>query len=208
MDPAARPKWKTTASRYLVEDRWLKLRADACLTPGGEVLEPWYVLEYPDWVNCLVIDQAEEVVLLHHYRHGAGEYVPEIVGGNVDAGDSPLEAVRRELQEEIGYVPGELYPTGIAYPNPSNQTNKLHAFLAVGGACTEARHKEAGADFSIGKIPFRDFLGSVTDPASATCYQSLHLTSIFFALNFIRKSVTRSAALDRLRERIAEAGSA
>ena len=72
MEPASRPLWKTTASKYVVNDRWLKLRADTCLTPDGDVLDPWYVLEYPDWVNCVVVDAEDDIILLHHYRHGVG----------------------------------------------------------------------------------------------------------------------------------------
>ena len=60
------PKWQTTDSRYLVNDRWLRLRADTCTTPDGQTIEPWYVLEYPEWVNCLVIDQEDKVILLRH----------------------------------------------------------------------------------------------------------------------------------------------
>ena len=203
MDSAWLPKWKTTASRYLVVDRWLKLRADTCLTPDGEVLDPWYVLEYPDWVNCVVVDAEDDIVLLQHYRHGIGEFVPEIVAGTVEHGDTPEAAIRKELREEIGYVPGELYPTGIASPNPSNQSNRLHTFLAVGGTCTDARQKEAGADFRVEKIPCKEFFDSVFDPGSKSCYQSMHLTSVAFAHTFIRKSDVKSGILTRLRHKLA-----
>ncbi|MEK7153049.1 MAG: NUDIX hydrolase [Patescibacteria group bacterium] len=194
------PKWQTTDSRYLVNDRWLRLRADTCTTPDGQTIEPWYVLEYPEWVNCLVIDQEDNVILLRHYRHGVDAYISEIIGGNMDPGDdSPEATITKELQEEIGYQGGEIYKTGAAYANPSNQNNKLHTFLAVGGACIASSVKELGADFLIEKLPFKEFAAKITDPANSTLYQSLHLTSIFFALNFIRQTDIDSEAVARLR---------
>jgi 8-oxo-dGTP pyrophosphatase MutT (NUDIX family) len=200
MDNEQLPKWKTVDSKYLVNDRWLKLRADTCLTPDGDTIGPWYVLEYSDWISCLAIDRDDNVILLRHYRHGVDEYVPEIVGGGVDPEDeSPKIAAIRELQEEIGYEGGELYSVGEAFANPSNQTNTMHVFLAVGGACTHERLKEIGADFVVETMPFKDFVAQVMSPTPAAKYQSLHLASIFLALNFIRSTKDPSETIARLR---------
>lgn len=109
----------------------------------------------------------------------------------------------RELQEEIGYQGGEIYKTGAAYANPSNQNNKVHSYLAVGGTCSAEKTKELGADFLEEKIAFKDFVADISDPANSTLYQSLHIASIFFAFNFIRSTKTDSAAIVRLRSTLA-----
>ncbi|PWB82401.1 MAG: NUDIX hydrolase, partial [Methylocystaceae bacterium] len=49
-DETLRP-WEVRASRRLLHDRWISLRADHCVTQRGVVLDPYYVLEYPDWVH-------------------------------------------------------------------------------------------------------------------------------------------------------------
>jgi 8-oxo-dGTP pyrophosphatase MutT (NUDIX family) len=194
------PKWQTTASKYVVDDRWLKVRADTCLTPDGQTIEPWYVLEYPEWINCLVVDNEDNVIWLRHYRHGVNAYVPEIVGGIMDNTDSsPTETVAREIKEELGYEGGEIYQTGVAYANPSSQNNKLHTFLAVGGRCTADTLEELGANFVTEKQPFKAFVADITNPTNPTVYQSLQLSAIFFALNFIRQADIDSAAITRLR---------
>lgn len=198
-------KWQTTASKYLVKDRWLTLRADTCLTPAGQIIEPWYVMEYPDWIDCLVVDRDNQVILLQHYRYAMNEYVTEIVSGAVDPeGETPETTAIRELREEIGYKGGEMYKVGVSYANPSNQTNKLYAFLAIGGDATEKPIKEIGADFRIMRMPFRDFVSSITDPANTDIYQSLNLASIFLALNYIRQADTDSPDILRLRRLLIE----
>lgn len=186
------PKWKTTESKYLVNDRWIKLRADTCVTPDGNTITPWYVLEYSDWVNCLVIDRDDNVILLRHYRQGAGEYVQEIIAGMLDPHETdPVATIARELKEEIGYEGGQIYKTGVTYANAATHNNKAHSFLAVGGTCTADTLKEHGADFVVEKMPFQDFVALITDPASQhheVPYQALQIAAIFFAFNFIRQS--------------------
>lgn len=182
-------KWKTVASRYVVNDRWLKLRADTVLTPDGHTLDPFYIMEYSDWVNCFVIDDEMNAVFIRQYRHGAKEYVLELVAGGVEPHDeTPKEAIERELLEEIGYAGGELFQTGISYANPANQTNKNYAFLAVGGACRESQALEKGENLHIEKVPLIDAVKRFTSLEGQEIYQSFHLANIFLALNFIKSS--------------------
>ena len=47
--------WKLLASQYLVQDRWLNVRADTCELPSARVIAPYYVLEYPTWINVVAL---------------------------------------------------------------------------------------------------------------------------------------------------------
>jgi 8-oxo-dGTP pyrophosphatase MutT (NUDIX family) len=133
MDEHSLPKWKTIKSDYVVKDRWLKLRADTCVTPDGHTISPWYVTECTDWVNYLAVDKEANAILLHHYRHGIDDYVTEIPAGTVETtDDSPEAAMARELAEEIGYKRGEIYRTASSFANPSSQTNRVFSFVARG----------------------------------------------------------------------------
>jgi ADP-ribose pyrophosphatase len=177
-------KWKITSSEYLVNDRWMKLRADACITLSGREISPFYVIEYNDWVNCLVINNEDEVTLLRHYRHGIDDFVLEIVGGGIDDGETPEATIRRELEEELGLTGTTLYLTGTCYVNPSSQTNKTHCFIALGGTFDGERLDEPGADFQVVKMPLGELVRLIEGQSEVM--QSLHLTSIFFALNFLK----------------------
>jgi ADP-ribose diphosphatase len=177
-------KWKTVNSKYVVNDRWMKLRADTCTTANGHEISPFYVMEYNEWVNCLVLSDEGEVTLLRHYRHGIDDYVLEIVGGGVDEGEAPVAAIRRELEEEIGLRNAVIYLTGVCYANASNQTNKTHCFIALGGTFDGKQEYETGADFQIVKMSLDDLTELIEDQNEIM--QSLHLASIFFAFNFLK----------------------
>jgi len=166
-------KWKITDSKYLVHDRWMKLRADTCITLTGQEISPFYVVEYGAWVNCVVLSDDGEVTLLRHYRHGIDNYVLEIVGGGVDEGETPEETIRRELEEETGLRGATIYQTDVCYANPSSQTNKSFCFIALGGTFDGKRQDEVGADFEIVKMSLGE-LKSIIENQSEIM-QSLHL---------------------------------
>ena len=61
--------WTVESSKYLVQDPWLSLRADTCRMPDGTIVEPYYVMEYPHWVNIVALTPERQVVMVRQYRH-------------------------------------------------------------------------------------------------------------------------------------------
>jgi ADP-ribose pyrophosphatase len=173
-------QWKTISSKYVINDRWLKLRVDSCITPDGHTMDPYYVMEYGEWANCVVLTEENEVMLLRHYRHGVKKTVLEIVGCRVDEGETPEQAMRRELEEELGLVNSTIEQTGVCYANPSSQTNNNYCYLSIGGTLDGSKVSEPGAYFEILRMPLADLLKKVEDGSEV--FQSLHLASILFAL--------------------------
>lgn len=48
-------KWKTLSQKYLIEKPWLTARVDKVELPTGAIINDYYVLEYPDWINTIAI---------------------------------------------------------------------------------------------------------------------------------------------------------
>lgn len=122
--------WRVTASRYVHRDRWISLRADDCVTDEGVVIAPYYVLDYPDWVEVIALDAADNVLLVRQYRHGLGGMSLELPAGGMESTDTdPLHTARRELLEETGCV-GILTLVGETRPNAGTHSNRTHIILA------------------------------------------------------------------------------
>ena len=51
-------KWKTLHSEYLHRSSFVNIRKDRCELPQGIVIDDYYVNEYSDWVNALIITKA------------------------------------------------------------------------------------------------------------------------------------------------------
>src|SRR5574344_2080381 len=93
-------EWKTLKSEYLIKRPWLTARRDTVELPTGVTNDEYYVLEYPDWINVIAITEDGQMVFVRQYRYALGITSFEIVAGVIEKGEEPLEAARRELQEE------------------------------------------------------------------------------------------------------------
>jgi len=93
-------KWETLSSEYIYRSKWATLRKDVCEMSDGRIVEDYYVLEYPDFTNALAITEDNKVLMVQQYRQAAGIVSLEVPGGVVDAGEDPLDAIKRELLEE------------------------------------------------------------------------------------------------------------
>ncbi|HUH33178.1 MAG TPA: NUDIX hydrolase [Daejeonella sp.] len=171
--------WKLLSSEYLFKDNWATLRADTCQMPNGNIIKPYYVLEYPDWVNVVAVTEDNEIIVIKQYRHAAGEVILEIPGGCIDHDETPEEAVRRELLEETGYAFKDIELLSILYANPATGNNKTHCFLATGGKKVQDQTLDHGEDIVVELITPERLKELVLENQIG---QALHTSGIFYAL--------------------------
>ncbi|MEL6390793.1 MAG: NUDIX hydrolase [Bacteroidota bacterium] len=126
-------KWKTLSQRYLFKRTpWLTVREDTLEMPNGKVMESYYILEYPNWVNVIAITPDHQFVMVEQYRHGLQEISIELSAGVCDKDDpTPEHSARRELLEETGYGGGEWQHYMVNCANPGTHTNLVHCYLAT-----------------------------------------------------------------------------
>lgn len=147
-------KWRVSESRYLIEDRWLRLRADTCITASGARLHPYYVFEYPPWVTIFAVTGSGQLVLVRQYRHALREVMLELPGGRVDVGDASAEAAaRRELEEETGYTGEHFEEIAALAPDPARQTNFNHVVIATGLLKTRSQALDHGEELDVVLMP-------------------------------------------------------
>ncbi len=142
-------RWETISSEYLFRRPWLTVRHDKVRLPDGRINPEFYVLEYPDWVNIIAITADGEFVMERQYRHGLDKTCYELAAGVVEDGETPLEAARRELEEETGYGGGEWKELMLISGNPSTTSNLTHCFLAVGVEKVSAQHLDSTEDLCV-----------------------------------------------------------
>jgi ADP-ribose pyrophosphatase len=103
----------------------------------GKMSEPVrrLVFERGDAVAAILLNRdTQRIILINQFRYptfdkGPG-WMQEIVAGIVDPNETPEEAMRREIVEEIGYKVGELTPITTMYPSPGGSSERITIYYA------------------------------------------------------------------------------
>ncbi|WP_047982791.1 NUDIX hydrolase [Ornithinibacillus californiensis] len=123
-------KWKTLSSDYIYKSQFGNLRRDKLELPDGNLVDSYYVNEYEDWVNAIVLTKDQHIVLVRQYRHAAQDFFLEVPAGKPEGMESYQEAIIREVREETGYITEyEPIKLGEFFVNPATQTNKVISYL-------------------------------------------------------------------------------
>jgi 8-oxo-dGTP pyrophosphatase MutT (NUDIX family) len=174
------PAWRVEASRLVVDDRWLRVRADDCVTAEGVRIAPFFVTEYPDWVIVVALDDAGNLLLVDQYRHGWGVISRELPTGAIDPTDAdPVAAGRRELLEETGFGGGTWRLVATLAPNPATQSNRCHAVLATGVCRLAEPMDEPTERLRLSVIPVAD---AITQARVGGIVQAMHVAALAMAL--------------------------
>ncbi len=117
-------------SEYIYRGRAVNLRVDTIKKPDG-LITTREIVEHIDCVAIIPIDDSNNVIMVRQYREAVGKHLLEIPAGGIESGEDPVEAVRRELQEEIGFIPDKISEIGGYYAAPGYCTEFLHLYLAT-----------------------------------------------------------------------------
>ncbi len=142
---------KTLASKLIFDGRAVRLRIDTVqMSDGRETTRE--IVEHDDAVAIVAIDADDNVLLVDQFRKPIERELLEIPAGGIDSGEDAEAAVRRELQEETGYLPGKLESLGGFYSSPGYCTEYLHLYLATD--LTPSRlYAEDTEDISLIRVP-------------------------------------------------------
>ena len=171
--------WQVKNSEYVLKDRWIKVRADSCLSPNGFPIDPYYVLEYPNWINVFGLTDNNDVLLVKQYRHGVGKTLIELPSGTIEENENPVETAKRELLEETGYTGNYFKQIGKVCPNTANHSNMTYSIFATGLKKTATPEIDETELIEPILIPLEKVIKMAKN---GEFLQALHTSTIFFSL--------------------------
>lgn len=108
----------------------LHVRKDTVELPNGNTSTREYI-KHNGAVCVIPITDDGEVVLERQYRYAIGKVLTEIPAGKLEPGEDRLEAAKRELKEETGYVAGKMTCIGEFYGSPALLEERVTMYLAT-----------------------------------------------------------------------------
>jgi ADP-ribose pyrophosphatase len=151
----------------------ISVRVDDVRMSDGSVVAR-EIVTHPGSVVVVALDDDGRVVLVNQYRPAVGAQLDELPAGLLDvAGESALDAARRELAEEARLTADEWNVLLDLFPSPGISTEAVRVFLARGlspasGSFTPVHEEQT---MTVSREPLADAVrrvlsGGITNAAS------------------------------------------
>ncbi|GIP32302.1 NUDIX hydrolase [Paenibacillus sp. J2TS4] len=118
----------TLESEKIFEGKVISLQVDRVRLPNGETAAR-EIVRHPGAV-CILALLDDKMLVVEQYRKPLGRSQVEIPAGKLDPGEEPVDAAKRELEEETGYRCGSIRPISSFYTSPGFADELLHLFVA------------------------------------------------------------------------------
>ena len=128
--PSAKPIARVLHHHRVHTGRVLDLDVDEVLEPG-QIRGTREVVRQGGSVAALPVFDDGRLLLVRQYRYAVDAFVWELPAGRRDAGETPEEGARRELEEEVGLRAGSLEPLLVFWTTPGFCDEVMHLFRAT-----------------------------------------------------------------------------
>lgn len=128
-DQKGEGKGERLSRKVIYKNPWINLYVDKVRLPNGHVLPEHHFLELGSGSVCAVMeDSLERVLLIRLYRYPSDSVEWELPAGRIEDGETPLEAIQREVLEETGYRAVHYEEMLNYYPVNGISNHRMHLF--------------------------------------------------------------------------------
>ena len=136
--PEDRDGVRRVGHRRVYDGRVLSLDVDEVVEPE-DVRAVREVVRHRGSVAVVALDEGGRMALVRQYRYPVDERLWELPAGRLDTGETPEQAGRRELEDEVGRRAERLEPLCRFYTTPGFCDEVMHLFRASGLVTVPAR---------------------------------------------------------------------
>ena len=123
-------KWKLQKRKKVFHSKFVNVYMDRVKLPNGRVIRDYMLVEKSDYVMVVATDIKNRIIIQREYKHGAGEIQFTLPAGLIGRGESPIEAAKRELEEETGYSNGKFTYIGMFTEYATKDLHKAYVVRA------------------------------------------------------------------------------
>lgn len=158
---------KTVSSRSVFDGRLLHVFEDVVQLADGTEKTREYI-HHRGAACVLPLTEENEVYLVRQFRYPFRAVLTEAPAGKVDAGETHLEAARRELKEETGLLADEWIDLGGLYTSVAYSDEFIGLYLAR-GLHQDEQVPDEGEFLTVEKRPLAEVVdmvmrGEIRDP--------------------------------------------
>lgn len=131
---------KTLSERKEFDGKFIKVSTyDIELSDGKRGIRE--VIKHPGGVVVVAQKDENTILMVKQYRYPIKQVSLELPAGRLEVGENPDLAIKRELEEETGFVANTWKSLGYIYTTPGVCTEKLYLYYA-----TDLQYKKQNPD--------------------------------------------------------------
>jgi ADP-ribose pyrophosphatase len=124
--------WETVSRKTILEHgKFLTVENHVVKLPDGRIIPDWAWLIIPSAAIVLAMTKDERFLCFRQTKYAVQGTVLAPVGGMLEPNETPLEAAKRELLEEMGYESANWVSLGSHFLDPNRGIATMHLFLAL-----------------------------------------------------------------------------
>lgn len=164
--------FRLLSSREVYKNPWVSVREDHVIRPGGK-RGIFAVINMKAGSSVLALTADNKAYLVKEYKYGIGEESTELMSGALEPEETPLQAAKRELKEELGLKAIKWVSLGVINPFTTIVRSPNYLFLALGVKKQGVSSPDEGEMLKTMKVPFVKAVdmvmnGKITHGASCT----------------------------------------
>ena len=124
--------WETVSRKTILNhSKFLTVENHTVKLPDGQIIPDWAWVIIPSAANVLAVTDDNKFLCFRQTKYAIEGTSLAPVGGMLEPDETPLEAAKRELLEEMGYESSNWVNLGSHILDPNRGVATMHLFLAL-----------------------------------------------------------------------------
>jgi len=142
---------------------WFEQIKKEVLLPEEDEPQIYYSIKPPDYVTVLARTKDDKIIVLKQYRPAVEDYTYELPSGHMEKGETPEEAIVRELEEETTCRALEVNFLGEVIPDTGRLENRLWAFYVDNLEISKILRPEENEGIEVCPVTLAEFFEMIRD---------------------------------------------
>ena len=148
--------WTVKSTVRILDSEFVKVDKDEVILPRGREIPDFYKVIIKDCSAIVAITPDNHIILKKEYRHCYEEELIEIPAGVLEAGEDPIQAAKRELEEETGYKSEKWTYLGKTVESSAKLTNYMFIYLVEDCEKASGQKLDYGEDIEVIEVSLNE----------------------------------------------------